>query len=63
MSKMGNQVSVVEEQWMRTFEEIKNAHDRAYGFIDSAISLEEQEKPMEVSFFLSRFFSQMFSLD
>lgn len=50
MSKMGNHVSVVDEQWKRTFEEIKNSHDLAYCFIESAISLEEQEKPAEVFF-------------
>lgn len=51
MSKMGNHVSTEDQQWTRTFEEIKNAHDLAYCLIESAISLEEQEKPAEVNYF------------
>lgn len=52
MSKMGNQVTTTEDQqWTRTFEEIRNAHDLAYCLIESAISLEEQEKPAEVNLF------------
>lgn len=45
---MGNNMSQEQEQWSRTFEEIKTAHDLAYSLIESAISLEEQEKPYEV---------------
>lgn len=52
--KMGNQVSTENEQWIRTFQEIKNTHDLAYCLIESAISLEEQEKPAEVIFFQIR---------
>lgn len=49
MFKMGNQVSTENEEWSRTFEQIKNGHDLAYNIIESAIRFEEQEKPMEVS--------------
>lgn len=37
------------ENWTRTFNEIKDKHDRAFKAIDQAISLEEHEKPNEVS--------------
>lgn len=49
MFKMGNSVSTEDQQWKRTFEEIKDAHDLAYSMIESAITLEEQEKPLEVT--------------
>lgn len=50
MLKMGNQVSTEDEEWNRTYKKIKDAHDLAYQFIEAAISLEEQEKPIEVGF-------------
>lgn len=35
--------------WPKAYSEIKNKHDSAFRAIDGAISLEEQEKPDEVS--------------
>lgn len=46
---MGNTVSSESLAWSRVYEEIKNTHDYAYKLIDEAISLEEHEKPRDVS--------------
>lgn len=43
---MGNSASI--SPWSRTYERIKERHDAAYRAIDTAITLEEQEKPHEV---------------
>lgn len=48
-TKMGNAASSESIAWSRVYEEIKNTHDYAYKLIDEAISLEEHEKPREVS--------------
>lgn len=40
----------LEDDWDRTYEAIKTTHDAAYCAIEEAITLEEQEKPHEVSF-------------
>lgn len=37
--------------WEKTYHFIKNKHDEAFKAIDQAISLEEREKPKEVSIF------------
>lgn len=39
--------------WPKTFSEIKKCHDEAFHAIDEAISLEEHEKPKEVSYEIS----------
>lgn len=47
---MGNGVtSSSESEWSVTYEKIKIKHDAAYKAIEEAITLEEQEKPEEVS--------------
>lgn len=46
VNKMGNSEST--SPWAAEYETIKQNHDSAYSCIDSAISLEEQEKPAEV---------------
>lgn len=35
--------------WFKVYGEIKKYHDEAFRAIDQAITLEEQEKPREVS--------------
>lgn len=35
--------------WPKAYGEIKSSHDEAFRAIDQAISLEEREKPQEVS--------------
>lgn len=35
--------------WSKAFGEIKNNHDEAFRVIDQAITLEERERPKEVS--------------
>lgn len=35
--------------WLKAYDEIKKCHDQAFHAIDQAISLEEHEKPTEVS--------------
>lgn len=46
VQKMGNSEST--SPWAAEYEIIKQNHDSAYSSIDSAISLEEREKPQEV---------------
>lgn len=44
---MGNSAS--SSPWAAEYETIKLNHDAAYGCIDRAITLEEEERPQEVS--------------
>lgn len=43
---MGNTGS---KNWFLVFKDIKDLHDKAYHCIDEAITLEEREKPIEVT--------------
>lgn len=46
-TKMGNTSS--QAKWTHTFLQIKSKHDLAFIAIEEAITLEERERPLEVS--------------